>query len=98
MPYVIRAYDRPGSADLRQRTRAAHLAYLEPIADRVLAAGGVTDDEGIRVSGSLIIVDTEDRSEAESIAANDPYALAGLFERVEIQRWRKVFFAGAQVD
>ena len=97
MPYVIRMYDKPGSAELRLATRGEHLAYLERFAPRVLAAGGFLDDAGAMGSGGLIILDSEDRAEAERLVADDPYTRAGLFERVEIVRWRKVFFDGALV-
>jgi uncharacterized protein YciI len=33
----------------------------------------------------------EFESLAEAFAANDPYKLASLFERVEIKPWKKVF-------
>ena len=40
--------------------------------------------------GSLLIIDFPDRVAAESCAAGDPYAKAGLFESVEIRPWKKV--------
>ncbi len=97
MPFIIRAYDKPDSGALRAETRDAHLAYLAPHAPRILAGGALLSDDGSSALGSLIILDTEERAEAEALAANDPYALAGLFERVEILRWRKVLFDGAVV-
>ena len=94
MPYVIRAIDKPDSAALRIETRPAHLEYIESFTSRVLAAGGFLEDDGSMGAGSLIILDTEDRAEAERFAAEDPYTRAGLFAEVEITRWRKVFFGG----
>lgn len=44
--------------------------------------------------GSLLILDFADKAEAENFAANDPYAKAGLFERVDIRPWRKVYPKG----
>ena len=38
--------------------------------------------------GSLIVLDVKTRAEAESWARNDPYAKAGLFDRVEIHPWK----------
>ena len=95
MPYLIRIYDKPDAAALRVATRPAHLEYLRPFIPRILAAGGFLDDDGTIASGGMIIFDTDSRAEAEQLAANDPYQLAGVFERVEIRRWRKVIFAGA---
>lgn len=94
MPYVIRTFDKPDAAELRAATRAAHLAYLRPFTPRILAAGGFLGDDGSVGKGGMIILDTDERAEAEAMIANDPFTLAGVFERVEIQRWRKVFFAG----
>ncbi|MEX2481326.1 MAG: YciI family protein [Gammaproteobacteria bacterium] len=98
MPYVIRTYDKPDSAELRARTRPAHLAYLLPYAPRILAAGGFLEDDGSVGTGSLIVFDTEDRAEAEQLVAEDPYTQAGLFERVEVNRWRMVYFDGTRLS
>lgn len=96
MPYLIKTTDKAGSAELRAKTRAAHLNYLAPWTPRLLAAGGFLEDNGEVGNGGMIIVDTEDRKEAESLLFNDPYYLADLFESYEIRRWRKVFFDGAK--
>ena len=41
--------------------------------------------------GSLVILEAEDLAAAEAFAAGDPYAVAGLFERVEIRGFRPLF-------
>lgn len=94
MPYVIRTWDKPDSGELRAASRPAHLAYLTPFASRILAAGALLDEAGTTPAGSLIVLDTEDRDEAQRLVDDDPYTHAGLFERVEILRWRMVFFDG----
>jgi uncharacterized protein YciI len=40
--------------------------------------------------GSVIILDVADLAAAEAFAAGDPYAKAGLFASVTIDRWNKV--------
>ena len=40
--------------------------------------------------GSLIVLDVDSREAAEEFAAGDPYAVAGLFERVTITGFRPV--------
>jgi uncharacterized protein YciI len=42
------------------------------------------------MNGSVLILDFEDRAQADAFAAGDPYANAGLFESVVIRPWRKV--------
>lgn len=46
MPYAIQTLDKPGTAQLRSDTRAAHLDYLTQNQHLLLAAGALTDDEG----------------------------------------------------
>lgn len=94
MPFVILLRDRPGAQDLRAATRPAHLAHLEPLTPRILAAGPLMDDSGEHPVGSLIVIDSDDRAEVEALLANDPYTQAGLFESTEIRPWRAVFLAG----
>lgn len=92
MPYAIIATDKPGAAELRASVRPAHLEYLKSQVSLLLAAGAFVDDDGTGGSGSLLIVDTDDRAVAERFCAEDPYSKAGLFEKVVVTRWRKAFF------
>ena len=87
MPYVIHALDRSDAGDLRARTRPEHLAYVGGF--DLLYGGPLLDDDGA-MCGSLIVLDVESREAAEEFAAGDPYALAGLFERVAITGFRPV--------
>ncbi len=88
--FAIHCIDKPGSADLRAATRATHLDYIAALGDRVLAGGPLVGIDGVPM-GSLLIVDFADRKEAIAFAADDPYALAGLFSSVAVTAWRKVF-------
>lgn len=98
MPYMIRTTDKPDVAELRAATRDAHLVYLRAHTARILAAGGFLNDDGSVGKGGMIILDTDERAEAEKLIANDPFTLAGVFEKVEILRWRKVFFDGVDLS
>ena len=90
MLYVIQCVDKPGSGDVRAANRNAHLAYLESFGAQVFAAGPTLTDDGSAMTGSLLIVEFEDRAAAERFCADDPYAKAGLFESATIRPWRKV--------
>jgi uncharacterized protein len=92
MPYAIITRDKPDSLQLRNEVRGPHLEYLTTNADKLLAAGAQTDDAGQGGYGGIIIVDTEDRAEAERFIQNDPFTKAGLFAGIEVVRWRKAFF------
>jgi uncharacterized protein YciI len=39
-------------------------------------------------------VDVETRAEAEDFVNRDPFAEAGLFERMTVTRWRKAYLDG----
>ncbi|MBP2311337.1 YciI family protein [Azospirillum soli] len=91
MLYMFHCTDKAGAAQVRLDNRAAHLAYLESIGERLYAAGPLLSDDGQAMVGSLLIVDCADGAAAQDFAANDPYAKAGLFENVTIRPWRRVF-------
>lgn len=82
------ARDKPGALEIRKANRADHLAYIE--ATGIVAQAGPLLDDAEQMIGSLVILDVEDMAQAEAWAANDPYAKAGLFDSVELIRWKKV--------
>lgn len=97
MPYVIITTDKPDSLALRDQVRAEHIDYLTLHKARLLAAGARIDDDGRGGHGGVIIHDTDDRAEAEAFIQGDPFTKAGLFETVQVTRWRKAFFAGERL-
>ena len=96
MLFAIVCADRPGNLDLRQATRPIHLDYLKSHAHHLIQAGPVLDAAG-QPCGSLLIIDAADRAEAETFAAGDPYAKAGLFESTVIRPYRMVFRDGQMI-
>jgi len=87
MLFALLCTDNPNSLDLRMQVRPEHLTYLESLGSALKAAGPFTSDEGSPI-GSLVIIEAADRAAAEVMAANDPYAKAGLFAAVEIKPWK----------
>ena len=94
MPFIIETWDKPGSLPVRRQERAAHLAFLARNAPKLLACGAKLHDDGTDIGGGVYVIEAKDRAEAEAFIASDPYSLAGLFERVQITRWRKAYVAG----
>jgi uncharacterized protein YciI len=86
MLYALLCNDKPDHLQLRLDTRTAHLDYLNGLGDRLKFAGPFLGD-GARPNGSLVVIDAADLASAEDIAANDPYARAGLFASVDIRPW-----------
>ncbi|MDF1716584.1 MAG: YciI family protein [Antarcticimicrobium sp.] len=87
MLIALIARDKPGALQIRKDNRTAHLAYIEETG--VVAQAGPLIEAG-EMAGSLVILDVADRTAAEGWAANDPYAKAGLFDKVELIEWKKV--------
>jgi len=92
MPYAILTTDKPNSAELRAKVRNTHIEYLTANMHKLLAAGALIDDDGSGGHGGILIVDTDERKEAEAFIAGDPFTKAGLFEKVTVTRWRKAYF------
>ena len=92
MQFAITCLDKPDSIALRQATREAHLKHAA--AHRVVFGGPLLNAAGSPF-GSLLIVEADNREEAERIAAADPYAQAGLFSSVTIPGFRTVLRDGA---
>jgi uncharacterized protein YciI len=84
--------DKPGALATRMEVRPAHVEFLKDLdAQGVLKMAGplLGDDE--KPIGSLVLISAADKAEAETIAARDPYAKAGLFADVEIRAFNWVF-------
>lgn len=88
MLIALIAKDKPNHLEIRKANREAHLAYLKDTGV-VAQAGPLLDADG-GMCGSLIILDVTDMATAQAWAAQDPYALAGLFHSVELIQWHKV--------
>ena len=89
MHFALTAYDRTGALPLRLETRPAHLDYLRSIVGSIVFAGPMLDAEG-KPCGSIIVYEAEDMAAAEKLVNEDPYSKVGLFERVEISRYKVV--------
>jgi len=71
-------------------TREAHIAYVREQGETIRLAGPYLDDKG-DMCGSLLVIEVADLAAAQAFSAADPYAKAGLFERVEVRPFRAGF-------
>jgi hypothetical protein len=88
MIFVAVCHDKPGALPTRLERRPAHLDYLNTHSATVKAAGAMLGPDGNPI-GSMLILDCADQAAAEAFCAGDPFAEAGLFERVEVRPWRQ---------
>jgi uncharacterized protein YciI len=98
MLYAIYCEDTPGSLPLRKQARPAHLERLKALQaeGRLLLAGPLpavdSDDPGeAGYTGSLIVAEFESLEAAEAWAAADPYRHAGVYAKVTVKPFKKVF-------
>ena len=98
MLYVIYAEDIANSLEKRLSVRPAHLARLQLLHDegRLLTAGPMpaVDSNGpgaAGFSGSTVIAEFESLEAAKSWADADPYIAAGVYEKVTVRPYKKVF-------
>ncbi len=97
MWYAITGHDNPGTLELRNANRAAHLARLHELREqgRLLLAGPFpaidAEDPGpAGFTGSLIVAEFTDIATARVWANADPYLQAGVYREVETRPLRKV--------
>lgn len=92
MLYALVCTDKPDSLQLRLDTRPPHVAFLNELNDKgvLKIAGPFLGSDG-NPNGSLVIIEADSMEAAAAIAAEDPYAKAGLFATVDIRPYNWVF-------
>ncbi len=98
MYYAIISQDVENSLEKRMSVRPEHVARLEALRDegRLLTAGPHplidSEDPGTAgFSGSLIVAEFESLEAAQAWADADPYIAAGVYEKVIVKPYKKVF-------
>jgi len=98
MYYAVISQDVEESLEKRMSVRADHIARLESLRDegRLLTAGPHpkidSEDPGTNgFTGSLIIAEFESLQAAQAWADDDPYIAAGVYEKVIVKPYKKVF-------
>ncbi len=89
MLFIIHALDKPDHLEHRKANQPAHVEYVKSRDVKLVLAGPIFAADGETMKGSLLIIDAPDMEAAEAFAADDPYNKAGLFERVDVNAWRK---------
>lgn len=95
MLFAIIAEDHPDTLEKRLSVRKFHLQRLTELQqqNRLLTAGPVYDDKNPQptIVGSLIIADFDCYDSVKIWVDNDPYFLAGVYAKVSIKPYNKVF-------
>lgn len=88
MLFVIFCVDKPGIAR-DPEVMAAHVEYLNNSPIKNVMSGPLTGDDGEGVTGSLYIVDAENRQAITDFQKDDPLVKADYWELVEVRAFNK---------
>ena len=88
MIFVIYAIDRPDAGPIREAHYPAHRAYLAQAPFPRLLSGPLTDDDGERMIGSMILVEAESRNHVERFFDDDPFVRNGVYEKRDVRVFR----------
>ena len=98
MWYSIYTTDFKNSLNKRLVNRPQHIKRLKLLQDegRLLLAGPLPAIDSIDpgpngFSGSLIVAEFDSLIDAKKWADNDPFALCGIYERIEVKPFKKSF-------
>jgi uncharacterized protein len=86
VPFYVHAQDRPGTLPEMEALAEAHWSYLDRYADQLILRGPTLSGEGTEHTGSVHVIDLDDRASAERFATEEPYWLDGLYRHVTISR------------
>jgi uncharacterized protein len=87
MLFAIHALDRTGALQTRLTDYDAHKAFLSDTSSfgvKIVMPGPLVADDGQTMIGSLFLVDAPSRAEVEAFNRADPFAAAGIWEKVSI--------------
>jgi uncharacterized protein YciI len=98
MFYAVISQDVADSLEKRMSARAEHIARLQALQDegRMLIAGphpAIDNEESgpAGFTGSLIVAEFDSLEAAQTWADADPYIAAGVYEKVIVKPFKKVF-------
>ncbi|MEM1151446.1 MAG: YciI family protein [Pseudomonadota bacterium] len=86
--FLVYCVDKADALELRMENRPAHLEWARSFGDQILMAGPIFQPDGNTFAGSVFVTEGESLEAVQAWAAKDPYAVAGLFERVEIRPFK----------
>lgn len=97
MKFIILFEDAPDAdPDIRKTHMVKHLEFLERNADKIEAAGPLSDAEGLGRDG-LWIVEAGTEDEADQLVHEDPFWPTGLRKSYSIIKWKQVYVDGARL-
>jgi uncharacterized protein YciI len=88
--FAVHAIDRPNTLQLRLDHYADHRAFVEDQETQgisVILSGPLQSDDGEVMTGSLFVLEANDRAAIDAFVKNDPFTLEGVWGEVRISRF-----------
>jgi uncharacterized protein YciI len=89
--WAIYCWDKSDVADKRRALLAEQKSYVQKFGERVIGYGHFVSDDGRETLGSSFFMQLDDRAAAEKFLADEPMNKAGVYSKVEINRWSNSF-------
>lgn len=89
--WAIYCWDKPNTQEARRASLAAQKAYVKSFGEGVIGYGHFVSDDGRETLGTSFFMQLDDRAAADKFIADEPMNNAGIYTRVEIQRWSNSF-------
>ena len=89
--WAIYCWDKPGSEAARRTLLAEQQRYVKTFGERVIGYGHFVSDDGRDTLGTSFFMQLDDRAAADKFLADEPMNKAGVYERVEVNRWSNSF-------
>lgn len=86
--FLVQAFDKPGHLAVRMENRPAHLEWARQHAARIRVGGPLLSAPDGEPIGSSFIIEGESLAEIRALFDSDPYVLAGLFQRMDINVYK----------
>ena len=79
--------------DKRMEVRPRHLEGMKELEKRIIAGGGLLDEEG-RMKGSALVMELPDRAALDKYLAEEPYLVDGVSQKIEVETMNVVLGKG----
>jgi uncharacterized protein len=89
--WAIYCWDKPGTGETRRGLLAEQKNYVAGFGGRVIGYGHFVSDDGRDTLGTSFFMQLDDRAAADKFIAEDPMSKAGVYGKVDINRWSNSF-------
>jgi uncharacterized protein len=89
--WAIYCWDKAGAGEKRRALLAEQKKYVAGFGERVIGYGHFVSDDGRETLGTSFFMQLDDRAAADKFMAEEPMNKAGVYGKVEVNRWSNSF-------